>query len=43
MTCQQVKAKHQEPTRLLQLIEIPQWKWEEITMGFAIGLPIKEA
>ncbi|XP_075079783.1 uncharacterized protein LOC142165037 [Nicotiana tabacum] len=32
LTCQQVKAEHQRPTRLLQQIEIPEWKWERITI-----------
>ncbi|XP_019251385.1 PREDICTED: uncharacterized protein LOC109230330 [Nicotiana attenuata] len=39
LTCQQVKAEHQRPARLLQQIEIPGWKWERITMDFVTGLP----
>ena len=39
LICQQVKAKNQRPSRLMQRIEIPQWKWEDITMNFVIGLP----
>ncbi|XP_038711753.1 uncharacterized protein LOC120005947 [Tripterygium wilfordii] len=39
LVCQQVKAEHQRPVRLLQRIEIPDWKWERITMDFVTGLP----
>jgi len=39
LVCQQVKAEHQRPSGLMQKIEIPQWKWEEITMDFVVGLP----
>ncbi|XP_075101100.1 uncharacterized protein LOC142176740 [Nicotiana tabacum] len=39
LTCQQVKAKHQRPAGLLQQTEIPEWKWEGITMDFVTGLP----
>ena len=39
LTCQQVKAEHQRPAGLLQQIEIPEWKWERITMDFVTGLP----
>jgi hypothetical protein len=38
-TCQCVKAEHQRPAGLLQLLKIPEWKWEEITMDFIVGLP----
>ena len=34
-----VKAKHQRPTGLLQPMKIPEWKWEEVSMDFIVGLP----
>ena len=37
--CQQVKAEHQKPSDLLEPLEIPEWKWENITMDFVSGLP----
>ena len=37
--CQKVKAEHQRPARLLKRLEIPMWKWENITMDFVVGLP----
>ena len=39
LTCQQVKAEHQRPTGKIQLLPIPVWKWEKITMDFVTGLP----
>ncbi|WVZ70463.1 hypothetical protein U9M48_019130 [Paspalum notatum var. saurae] len=38
-TCQRVKVEHQRPTGLLQPLKIPEWKWEEISMDFIVGLP----
>jgi hypothetical protein len=37
--CQRIKAEHQRPTRLLQPLKVPEWKWEEIGMDFIVGLP----
>ncbi|XP_072062331.1 uncharacterized protein [Arachis hypogaea] len=38
LTCQKVKIEHQKLSGMLQPLEIPQWKWEEIAMDFVIGL-----
>ncbi|GJT23429.1 putative reverse transcriptase domain-containing protein [Tanacetum coccineum] len=34
-----VKAEHQRPSGLLQQPEIPEWKWDKITMDFITKLP----
>ncbi|GJU77720.1 putative reverse transcriptase domain-containing protein [Tanacetum coccineum] len=34
LTCAKVKAEHQRPSGLLVQPEIPQWKWDNITMDF---------
>ena len=39
LTCQQVKAKRQMLARLLQPLEVAEWKWEHIMMDFVIHLP----
>ncbi|GJR28724.1 putative nucleotidyltransferase, ribonuclease H [Tanacetum coccineum] len=39
MTCQQVKIEHQRASGLLQPLEIPMWKWDEISIDFVTGLP----
>ena len=42
LTCQQVKAKHQVPTGLLNPLPIPQWKWDNITMDFVLSFPLTQ-
>jgi hypothetical protein len=37
--CQRVKAEHKRHAGLLKPLEIPEWKWEHITMDFVVGLP----
>ncbi|GJX79365.1 putative reverse transcriptase domain-containing protein [Tanacetum coccineum] len=39
LTCTRVKAEHQRPSRLLVKLEIPEWKWDNITMDFITKLP----
>ena len=39
LNCQKVKAEHQRPAGELQKIDIPEWKWDQITMDFVVGLP----
>ncbi|GJY01357.1 putative reverse transcriptase domain-containing protein [Tanacetum coccineum] len=39
LTCSKVKAEHQRPSGLLQQPEIPEWKWDNITMDFIMKLP----
>nr|GEX70791.1 reverse transcriptase domain-containing protein [Tanacetum cinerariifolium] len=38
LTCLRVKAEHQKPSGLLVQPEIPQWKWDNITMDFVTKL-----
>ncbi|GJT77224.1 putative reverse transcriptase domain-containing protein [Tanacetum coccineum] len=39
LTCAKVKAEHQRPSGLLVQPDIPQWKWDNITMDFFMKLP----
>nr|GEU49735.1 hypothetical protein [Tanacetum cinerariifolium] len=39
LTCSKVKAEHQRPSGLLQQLDIPEWKWDNITMDFITKLP----
>ena len=43
LTCQKVKSKHKRPGGLLQTLEIPVWKWDDISMDFVLGLPRTKA
>jgi hypothetical protein len=35
-----VKADYMKPGGLLQLLSIPKWKWDDISMDFIMGLPL---
>ena len=39
LVCQKIKVEHQRPAGELQPIEIPGWKWDQISMDFVVGLP----
>ncbi|GJW81753.1 putative reverse transcriptase domain-containing protein [Tanacetum coccineum] len=39
LTCARVKAEHQRPSGLLVQPEIPEWKWDNITIDFITKLP----
>nr|GEX79103.1 putative reverse transcriptase domain-containing protein [Tanacetum cinerariifolium] len=39
LMCAKVKEKYQKPSGLWVQPEIPQWKWENITMDFVTKLP----
>ncbi|CAN6476382.1 unnamed protein product [Victoria cruziana] len=38
LICQQVKAEHQRPSGLLVQWELSEWKWDEVTIDFVMGL-----
>jgi hypothetical protein len=40
LECQQVKAEHRHPAGLLQPHDIPETKWEVVSMDFVGGLPM---
>ncbi|KAJ9542018.1 hypothetical protein OSB04_028524 [Centaurea solstitialis] len=39
ITCLKVKAEHQRPHGKMQPLEIPKWKWENLTMDLITKLP----
>jgi hypothetical protein len=38
-SCQRINAENLRPAGLLQPLQIPQWKWDEIGMDFIVDLP----
>jgi hypothetical protein len=38
-TCCRVKALHMKPAGLLPPLLVPDWKWDDISMDFILGLP----
>jgi len=39
LVCQKAKIEHQKPSGKLQPLEILEWKWDNISMNFVVGLP----
>jgi len=39
LVCQKAKIEHQRPGGMLEPLDIPQWKWDNISMDFVIHLP----
>jgi hypothetical protein len=39
-TCQRSKAYHLRPADLLQPLNTPTWKWEDISIYFIVGIPL---
>jgi hypothetical protein len=38
--CEKVNADYIKPRGLLQPLIIPEWKWDDISMDFTVGLPM---
>jgi hypothetical protein len=39
-TCWKVKVDYMKPGGLVQLLSILEWKWDDISMDFIMGLPL---
>jgi hypothetical protein len=39
-TCQKVKADYMKPGGFLHPLSIPNWKWDDISMNFIVGLTV---
>jgi hypothetical protein len=39
-TCRKVKVDYMKHGGLLQPLSIPEWKWDDISMNFIVGLPM---
>ena len=42
LTCQRVKIEHQRPVGLLQPIDVPEWKWDSVSIDYVVGLPLAQ-
>jgi hypothetical protein len=40
-TCRKVKADYIKPGGLWQPLSVPEWKWDDVSMDFIVGLPMK--
>jgi hypothetical protein len=40
-TCRKVKADYMKPGGFLWPLSIPEWKWDDISMDFIVGLPMR--
>jgi hypothetical protein len=38
-TCRKVKSNYMKSEGLLQPLSIPDWKWDDISIDFNVGLP----
>jgi hypothetical protein len=39
LVCQKSKIEHQKPAGLLTPLDVPEWKWDSISMDFVTSLP----
>jgi hypothetical protein len=39
-TCWKAKVNYMKPRGLVQSLSIPEWKWNDISMDFIVGLPL---
>jgi hypothetical protein len=39
-TCRKVKGDYMKPRGQLQPLSIPEWKWDDISIDFIVGLPM---
>ena len=39
LMCQRVKAEQKKPAGLLLPLDVPEWKWDSVSMDFIDGLP----
>jgi len=42
LTYQRVKIEHQRPAGLLQPLEVPELKWDSVSIDFVVGLPLTQ-